>query len=228
MISSNLFPGWADAGQRVGSNRHEPYLPVGFWNGYLIGGNTCQVSPTGCQAFGHLGTAHNSPHCLATEPFPAATPGPNHMPSVIDKAAPVRGGAQREVRLLQLMIQAIDHQRDGKAMAVDIYHWLEQYDPIRFSRQNSRLWRNQVRGYLSNRRDLFVKTAEKGRKYKSGRTIRGCYWCCKSEQSPPWGKEGKPVTVPVSRSASVVTMHLQATTSTISDAGRASTTSQTR
>ena len=219
MISSNLFPGWADAGQRVDPGCYQPYLPVGFWHGYWIGGNPCQCSTMGCQALGR--TAQISQHCLATMPFPVS--GLNHIPSFIDRAAPVRAVAWRGGRLLHLMMQAIDHQRDGKAMAVDIYHWLEQYDPARFPRQNSRLWRNQVRGYLSNRCDLFVKTAEKGTKYKSGRRVRGHYWCLKSAQTAPLGKEAKPVTV-----ASVAVTPPTATTSTISDAGRASTTSQTR
>ena len=144
MISSNLFPGCADAGQRVDSRWYEPYLPVGFWNGYLIGGNPCQVLPVGCQACGYPGTAHNSQHCLATVPFPVTTPGLNHKPSIIDEPAPVGTAARRGARLLQLVMLAIDHQRDGKAMAVDIYHWLEQYDPVRFPEHNSRLWRNQV------------------------------------------------------------------------------------
>ena len=224
MISSNLFPGWADVGQRVDSGYYQPYLPVGFWHGYLIGGNPCQVSPIGCQALG--GTPQISHHCLATVPFPVS--GLNHRPSFIDRAAPVGTVAWRGGRLPHLMMQAIDHQRDGKAMVVDIYHWLEQYDPIRFPRQNARLWRNQVRGYLSNRSDLFVKTADKGTKFKSGRWVRGHFWCLRSAQTAPLGKEDKPLTVPVSRSASVAVTPPTATTSTISDVGRASTTSQTR
>lgn len=240
MISSNLFPGWADAGQRVDSSWYQPYLPFGFWNGYLIGSNPYQVPPMGCEAFGYLSRTHNSQHCLATVPFPVTTSCPNHIPPSIGKAVPVRRPAQREVRLLELLMQAIDHQRDGMAMTVDIYHWLEQYDPVRFPSHNSGLWRNQVRGCLSNRCDLFVKTDKKGRKYNSGRIVRGHYWCRKSAQSTPGGR---PVTVPVSQSASVVTPALMpptamtsthsdapptAATSTISDAGQASTTSQTR
>ena len=216
MISSNLFPGWANVGQRVDSGCYQPYLPVGFWHGHLIGGNPCQVSPIGCQALG--GTPQISQHCLATVPFPVS--GLNHIPSFVDRAAPVRVVACKGGRLLHLMMQAIDHQRDGKATSVDIYNWLEQYDPIRFPRHNSRLWRNQVRGYLSNRGDLFVKTAEKVSKFKSGRWVRGHYWCRKLEQSSPSD------TVPVSRSASVAVTHPTVTTSTISDAGQASTTSQ--
>lgn len=227
MINNNIFPCLAVAGQRANQGEHEPYRPIGFWNGHLIDSSPSQIPPFVHQAFCPPDTAQ-SQYCLPTVPSPVIGPGLNYIPSFIHNAVPVMVSAQWKVRLLQLIMQAIDHQRDGKAMTMDIYHWLEQYDPIRFPLQNSRAWRNQVRGYLSNRRDLFVKTAEKGTNCKTGRMVRSYYWCCKSPQSAPCGKKGKPVRVPVSRSAIAVTpqMHATAMTSTTSAVGRASTISQ--
>ena len=223
MIDSNLFQGVA--GHGVSQWRLDfPYPPTSLWHGHRIVQNPFLTPPI--QAFGPTEAVRNYPRFWTVSP-PVMTFAPNCKHRFISKTTSARLSAPRDYGLLPLVVRAFDEQPDGKALPLDIYLWLAAHDPARFPLRGGRCWQNRVRCCLSNHRELFMKTTERGSGYKSGRLARGFYWC----RRPPGAdgaKKGKPASATRSGSAVTQATHATATTSTISDAGRASTTSQIR
>ena len=227
MTNTNLFQGVT--GYRVSRRGLEfPYPPASLWHGHRIVQNPL-LAPS-IQAFGPTGTVHNHPGFL-TVSSPVITFAPNCEHAFISETALARSSAPRRCGLLPLVVKAVDEQPGGKALALDIYLWLASHDPDRFPLRGGRRWQNQVRCCLSNHRELFMKTTERGNGYKFGRLARGFYWCRTPPEARAAGaKKRKPARATRLPSGSAVTRAARATatTSTISDAGRASTTSQIR
>ena len=227
MINSNLFQ--RVAGHGVSQWRLDfPYPPTSLWHGHRIVQNPF-LTPS-ILAFGPTETVHNHPG-FWTVSSPSTTFAPNSKHAFGSKADSARLSSPRDYGLLPLVIQAIDEQPDGKALALDIYLWFASHDPDRFPLRGGRRWQNRVRCCLSNHRELFMKTAERGNGYKFGRLARGFYWCRRPPEAGADGaKKRKPARATRLPSGSAVTRATRATatTSTISDAGRVSTTSQIR
>lgn len=224
MTNTNLFQGVAGHGvSQWGLD--VPYPPATLWHGHRIVQNPLLILST--QAFGPTETVHNHPR-FWTVSSPVVTFAPGGKHAFISEAASARSSAPRDYGLLPLVVRAIDEQPDGKALALDIYRWLATHDPVRFPLRGGRRWQNRVRCCLSNHGELFMKTTERGNGYRSGRMARGFYWC----RRPPGSdgaRKGKPAGATRLPSGSAVTQATRATatTSTISDAGLAPTTSQT-
>ena len=231
MINPNLFLGVAGQGSDQGYPEFPyPYPPSSLWNGHLVVERALQTPSIRTLHHPRAETARGH-HWLATVPSPVTMLGLNYSPFIIPGVGSARVHDPRDYGFLQLVVRAIDAQCDSKALVSDIYRWLSSYDPVRFPVHDCERWKNRVRCCLTKNRKLFMKTAEKGSGYRFGRLARGHYWCRRPTEIAPeaaGAKEGKPARVARLLPESAVTPAIRATatTSTISDAGRASTTGQ--